>query len=210
MTTGSNAELISRFRKMANDDPTNELAHYRLGELLMKENEFQEAITSFRRALELSPQFAKVYQFLGQSLLANGQRDEAIQVWKKGYAIADEQGAYIPRDEMARLLVEQGESAPVSKRGSEPTNLAGDGFRCQRPTCMMGSRARRLTSPPFNDELGVRIQQNICVDCWQSWLRDYSIKVINELRLDLSDERHQKQYDQYMLEFLGLEEPAAG
>ena len=52
--------------------------------------------------------------------------------------------------------------------------------------------------PPINDELGQRIYQNICADCWQDWLRNYSVKVINELRLDLSREDHQAQYDEYM------------
>jgi hypothetical protein len=36
-------------------------------------------------------------------------------------------------------------------------------------------------------------------------LRNYSIKVINELRLDLSTESGQEEYDRYMKEFLGLE-----
>jgi tetratricopeptide (TPR) repeat protein len=206
----ANAERIAQFRKMATDDPENELAHYRLGGLLMEDEEYEQAIASFRRTLELSPQFSKVYQLLGQALLASGQRDEAVKAWKDGYAVADDRGDYMPRDEMSKLLVAQGEPAPVSKRGSKPEGPAGDGFRCQRPTCMMGSRARKLPAPPFRDELGARIQASVCADCWQSWLRDYSIKVINELRLDLSREDHQAQYDRYMLEFLGLEEPAAG
>ena len=57
----------------------------------------------------------------------------------------------------------------------------------------------------MNDELGRRIEANICADCWQEWLRNYSIKVINELRLDLSREDHQAMYDQYMKEFFGFE-----
>lgn len=206
----ANAERIAQFRKMANDDPENELAHYRLGSLLMEEKQYGEAIASFRRTLELSPQFSKVYQLLGQALLASGQQDEAVKAWKDGFAVADDRGDYMPRDEMSKLLVEQGQPAPASKRGGKAEGPTGDGFRCQRPTCMMGSRARKLPSPPMNDDLGRRIQANICADCWQSWLRDYSIKVINELRLDLSREEHQAQYDKYMLEFLGLEEPAAG
>ena len=40
---------------------------------------------------------------------------------------------------------------------------------------------------------------------WNDWLKNYSIKVINELRLDLSTERGQAEYDRYMREFLGLE-----
>ncbi|MFO0928857.1 MAG: Fe(2+)-trafficking protein [Gemmataceae bacterium] len=206
----ANQERINQFRKMATEDPENELAHYRLGGLLMEEGAFDDAIASFRRTLELSPQFSKVYQLLAQCQIALGEKDEAVATLTTGHAVADERGDNMPRDEMARLLVELGQPAPVSKRASAPTAEAGPGgFRCQRPTCMMGGRARQLPKPPFNDELGQKIYQQICADCWSSWLRDYSVKVINELRLDLSREDHQAQYDRYMLEFLGLDEPTS-
>lgn len=201
----ANQETIDRFRKMATDDPTNELAHYRLGGLLMENGQFPEAMESFRRTLELSPQFSKVYQLLGQCYLAAGHRKEAIDTWTRGFAVADERGDNMPRDEMARLLVEQGEQAPTSKRAVAPETAGGTGFRCQRPTCMMGSRARQLPAPPFNDEVGARIHSSVCADCWQDWFRNYSVKVINELRLDLSTEHGQAEYDRYMREFLGLE-----
>jgi tetratricopeptide (TPR) repeat protein len=204
-----NQERIAQFRKMATEDPENELAHYRLGGLLQEEGQHEEAATCFQRTLELSPHFSKVYQLLGQSQLALGRRDEAISTWQKGFAIADERGDFMPRDEISKLLVAEGLPVPISKRGVTSEPSAPGGFRCQRPTCMMGSRARQLPAPPFKGDLGARIQTHVCADCWNSWLRDYSIKVINELRLDLSRDDHQVVYDRYMLEFLGMEEPAA-
>lgn len=202
----ANQERIAQFRKMATEDPENELAHYRLGGLLMEDKQHDEAIASFKRTLELSPQFSKVYHLLAQAELALGHKDQAIATLRNGYAIADERGDNMPRDDMAKMLVELGEPAPVSKRGAATQQGVGDGFRCQRPTCMAGSRARQLPKAPFNDPLGEQIQARICFDCWQSWLKDYSIKVINELRLDLSRDDHQAQYDKYMLEFLGMDE----
>jgi Fe-S cluster biosynthesis and repair protein YggX len=202
------AERIAQFRKMANDDPDNELGHYRLGQLLMEDGQFAEAAGSFRRTLELSPQFSKVYQLLAQCLHRQGQRAEAIAVLRQGFDVADERGDNMPRDEMARLLTELGEPAPASKRRAAPAGAAAagtGGFRCQRPTCMAGPHARQLAAPPFNDDLGKRIYDSICADCWNDWLRNYSIKVINELRLDLSTEHGQAEYDRYMREFLGLE-----
>jgi Fe-S cluster biosynthesis and repair protein YggX len=201
-------ERIAQFRKMATDDPENELAHYRLGGLLMESGQHAEAIASFRRTLELSPHFSKVYQLLAQCLLAAGDQKTAVDTLKQGFAVADERGDYMPRDEMSRMLVELGETAPASKRQAHQAGplLGSEGaFRCQRPTCMMGSRARQLPAAPFNDDLGRRIHQNICADCWNDWLRNYSIKVINELRLDLSTDHGQAEYDRYMREFLGLE-----
>jgi Fe-S cluster biosynthesis and repair protein YggX len=199
-------ERIAQFRKMASDDPDNELGHYRLGQLLLEDKQYAEAARSFRRTLELSPQFSKVYHLLAQALLGDNQRAEAIKVLREGFAVADERGDNMPRDEMARLLVELGEPAPVSKKAQAPAAGAGaGGFRCQRPMCLAGSRAHQLPRPPLSDDIGRRIYETICADCWNDWLRNYSIKVINELRLDLSTERGQEEYDRYMREFLGME-----
>jgi tetratricopeptide (TPR) repeat protein len=198
-------DRINQFRKMANDDPENELGHYRLGQLLQEAGQHADAVLSFRRTLELSPQFSKVYQLLGASLLKLNQRDEAIGVYRQGFEIADERGDNMPRDEMARMLVELGQPAPVSKKAMQ-AGPSGDGFRCLRPGCWAGSRARKLPHPPMSDDIGQRIFNTVCVDCWNEWLRNYSIKVINELRLDLSTERGQEEYDRYMREFLGIEQ----
>jgi tetratricopeptide (TPR) repeat protein len=202
------SERIAQFRKMANDDPDNELGHYRLGQLLLEDQQYDQAVASFRRTLELSPQFSKVYQLLAQALKANGQRDEAVATLRQGFRVADERGDRMPRDEMGRMLIELGEAAPLPQQAvPAPSGGAavGDGFRCQRPGCMAGARARQLTSPPMNDDIGRRVQLSVCADCWTSWLRDQSIKVINELRLDLSTERGQEEYDRYMREYLGLD-----
>jgi tetratricopeptide (TPR) repeat protein len=202
-------ERIAQFRKMATDDPDNELGHYRLGQLLMEDKQYEEAIRSFRRTLELSPQFSKVYQLLAQCLQQSNQRDEAIKTLQQGFEVADERGDNMPRDEMSRMLVELGQPAPVSKRGKPAAGPGGPagvgGFRCQRPMCYAGSRARQLPKPPLSDEIGQRIYETICADCWNDWMRNYSIKVINELRLDLSDPRGAAEYDRHMKEFLGIE-----
>jgi Fe-S cluster biosynthesis and repair protein YggX len=195
-------ERITQFRKMANDDPENELGHFRLGQLLVEAGQHEEAVQSFQRTLQLSPQFSKVYQLLATSLLKLQRQEDAVQVLQQGYAVADERGDNMPREEMGEMLVQLGRSVPASKRAA---TAVGDGFRCQRPGCMLGSGAHQLPKPPMSDELGRRIYESICADCWNDWLRNYSIKVINELRLDLSTERGQEEYDRYMREYLGLE-----
>src|SRR5579883_3303387 len=159
-------ERIAQFRKMANDDADNELGHYRLGQLLMEDKQYAEAIRSFRRTLELSPQFSKVYHLLALCLLNADQRDEAVQVLKQGFAVADERGDNMPRDEMARMLIELGEPAPVSASVPAPAGpgAAGTSFRCQRPGCMFGARARQLDRPPMRDEMGRKIYDTVCAD----------------------------------------------
>src|SRR5262249_31931661 len=141
---------------------------------------------------------------LGSCLIQLGKREEAIVVLKEGFRVADQRGDNIPRDEIAKLLVGMGEPAPVSTRTAKGPREAGEGFRCQRPGCAAGPYARQLAKPPMNDELGRKIQAAVCADCWDLWLRNLSIKVINEMRLDLSDERCVEIYDQIMRETLGL------
>jgi tetratricopeptide (TPR) repeat protein len=204
-------ERIAQFRKMATDDPENELGHFRLGQLLLEDGQFEEAIHSFERTLELSPQFSKVYQLLATCLVKLERPDEAIRVLKDGYTVADERGDKMPRDEMGRMLVQLGEPAP---QPSELKAAAGDdrpdtGFRCERPGCPFMPRCRPLAAPPVKDAIGQMIQQRICADCWDYWFKQQSIKVINELRLDLSSEYGQAEYDRYMRDFLGFEDEVA-
>lgn len=199
------AERIAQFRKMATDDPENELGHFRLGQLLMEDGQFAEAATSFERTLELSPQFSKVYQLLGECFVKLDQKDKAVEVLTRGWQMADERGDKMPRDAMAKLLGSLGAAVPEATAAAEDEG-PGTGFRCQRPGCMEGKRAKQLPAPPLPDADGERIYREVCSACWTLWFRDLSIKVINELRLDLSSEFGQTEYDRHMREFFGFEE----
>jgi Fe-S cluster biosynthesis and repair protein YggX len=201
-------ERIAQFRKMASDDPDNELGHFRLGQLLSEAGQMDEAIASYCKTLELSPQFSKVYQLLAGCLLKVNRRGEAVEILQNGWKIADERGDKMPRDEMGRMLKELGEPIPAPSRPA-PDAGTGTGFRCQRPMCNTGSHAHQLPSPPLPDEMGQRIYETICADCWNEWFRGFSIKVINELRIDLSTEFGQEEYDKHMREFFGFEEEPA-
>jgi tetratricopeptide (TPR) repeat protein len=200
-------DRIVQFRKMAADDPDNELGHYRLGQLLMEAGQPEEAIASFRRTLELSPSFSRVYEYLGNCYLKLGRRDEAVKALTEGWKVADERGDRMPREAIAKMLTDLGEPIPASQRAAD-AEQEGTGFRCQRPTCAAGNRARQLPAPPVPDAIGRRIYETICADCWNDWMRNYSIKVINELRIDLSTEYGQEEYDKYMRGFFGFDEEA--
>lgn len=201
-------DRIAQFRKMATDDPENELGHFRLGQLLMEDNQLAEAVKSFEQALHLSPQFSKVYQLIGECDTKLGNKDAAVQVLIAGYKVADERGDKMPRDAMAKMLTDLGAPVPAAQAVVEDDG-PDTGFRCERPGCAAGKRAKPLASPPIPDEIGQRIADRVCMDCWNEWFKNYSIKVINELRLDLSSESGQAEYDRYMREFFGFEDLTA-
>jgi Fe-S cluster biosynthesis and repair protein YggX len=66
-----------------------------------------------------------------------------------------------------------------------------------------GKLGPKMKAPPFKNEFGKRIFENTCAPCWQEAIR-MGTKVINELRLDLSDPRAQKAWDTNIREFLNL------
>ena len=202
-------DRIAQFRKMATDDPDNELGHFRLGQLLMEDGQFGEAVASFRRTLELSPQFSKVYQLLASCLLKLGRQDEAVGVLTEGWKVADERGDKMPRDDMGRMLAQLGKPVPQAQAARPEAAGPETGFRCERPGCPFNPRARQLAAPPLPDEIGQRIREHVCADCWNDWFKNFSVKVINELRLDLSTDFGQAEYDRYMREFFGFEDAPA-
>src|SRR5436309_8676579 len=146
-------ERIAQFRKMAQDDPDNELGHFRLGQLLLEDGQFEDAARSFQRTLVLSPAFSKVYQLLAQCQLKLDRRAEAVGTLKEGYKVADARGDKMPRDEMARMLTELGEQAPAARPAVAP---AGS-FACARPGCVGGGFGQKLPAPPIPDAIGERI-----------------------------------------------------
>ena len=122
----------------------------------------------------------------------------------KGYEIAARKGDVMPRDAMANLLENIGRERPITK--VEPTTPAdGDAFLCKAS----GRTGTRLAEPPMRGSLGQWIYDNVCSEMWQTWIAQ-GTKVINELRLDFSREEDQKVFDQYMCEFLGIDEALYG
>ena len=206
MSTPETAKRIADFRNMVQGDPDDDLAHFRLGQALMDDGQFDEAIKSFERTLELTPGFSRVFQYMGECLIKAGQKEKAVEVLTKGWETANERGDRLPREAMEKLLKSQGAPIPPAAAPAVEDEGPGTGFKCKRPGCMEGKRAHQLPAPPLSDAIGERIHTDVCAACWNLWFKDLSIKVINELRLDLSSDFGQADYDKHMRDFLGFEE----
>ncbi len=195
------SERIAQFRNMAIADPTNEMAHFSLGNALLQAGQPAEAAAALQRCLELQPQMSKAYQLAGQALEQAGRRDEAIAMLTRGYEVAAGRGDAMPAGAMADLLRRLGAPVPEVKAAQKPAGAGGGSFVCQRT----GRPGTQLPKPPFRGPLGQHIYETISAETWQQWVGQ-GTKVINELRLDLSRDEHARIYDQHMIEFLGLEE----
>jgi tetratricopeptide (TPR) repeat protein len=191
---------IEQFKKMAEADPTNELGHFSLGRAYANAGLHKDAVASLERAIEINPNIAKAYQLMATSLLAENLRDPAIARLTQGVKIADARGEMLPRNEMIKMLKDLGAPVPEIKQAAEADRPVGSGeVLCKR----CGQVNPKLSEPPFNSDFGRAIFESTCTKCWREAI-GMGTKVINELRLPLSDPQAQKVWDQHIREFLNL------
>mgnify|MGYP002622943256 CR=1 FL=1 len=69
-------------------DPSNSIAHYRLGLALAHERRDDEAIKRYREAVRLNTEFYRAHDSLGCALMRRGDADEAIHHFKEALRIA--------------------------------------------------------------------------------------------------------------------------
>jgi Fe-S cluster biosynthesis and repair protein YggX len=192
---------IEQFRKMANDDPANELGHFSLGRAYLEAGRAAEAAESLGKALAINPTLSKAYQLVGSALLKLGRRDEAVAQLTTGVSVANDRGDRMPRDEMVKMLQELGAPVPELKSAPVPQQATGEGeVLCRR----CGKVDKKLAKPPFRSAFGQQVYDQICAPCWGEAIK-MGTKVINELRLPLNDPAAQKVWDQHIREFLNLQ-----
>lgn len=192
---------IEQFRKMALDDPNNELGHFSLARALMDAGDLPEASKSLQRVIALNPNISKAHQLLGECQLKLNMRELAIETLKTGIRVAMKRGDLMPKNEMLKTLSSLGIDTAEFSSASASTVAVGEGqVLCSR----CGSAKPRMSHPPFSNAQGRMIQDKVCADCWKAWI-GMGTKVINELRLPLSDPAAQKVFDQHMMEFLNLD-----
>lgn len=207
-------ERIEQFRKMAKANPDDDLAHYALGQALVDAERHGEAVNVLRHVIKINPTYSRAYVLLGSAQRALGDDDGAVDTFQAGYAAAMQRGDLMPANEMKGLLTALG-SAPDSARMIDAMNAAlGDDpdagrepeegeVRCAR-THRIGAA---MTMKPFDDPVGEWIVGHISQESWSAWI-EMSIKVINELRLDLGDPMGQQAYDDHMRDFLNIPQSA--
>lgn len=65
-----------------------------------------------------------------------------------------------------------------------------------------------LNRPPMAGPIGQILLENVSEEAWNEWL-EAQIKIINEERLDLSEEKAQRRLFQQMVQFLNIEDVVA-
>jgi tetratricopeptide (TPR) repeat protein len=83
---GEAIEHLSRAIRLDSDKKATLYAHFYLGLVYLERDMFEDAQTFFQKTLVLGPNLIEAYYELGRAYWFNGQRDEALQTWRDGFA----------------------------------------------------------------------------------------------------------------------------
>jgi tetratricopeptide (TPR) repeat protein len=83
---GEAIEHLSKAIRLDNDRKATLYAHFYLGLVYLERDMFEDAQTFFQKSLVLGPNLIEAYFELGRAYWFNGQRDEAMQTWRDGFA----------------------------------------------------------------------------------------------------------------------------
>jgi tetratricopeptide (TPR) repeat protein len=83
---GEAIEHLSRAIRLDNDKKATLYAHFYLGLVYLERDMFEDAQTFFQKTIALGPNLIEAYYELGRAYWFNGQRDEALDTWKSGFA----------------------------------------------------------------------------------------------------------------------------
>jgi Fe-S cluster biosynthesis and repair protein YggX len=197
-------QRIAQFQNMASADPTNEMAHYSLGNAYAQAGRHREAAESYLRCTELVPDMSKAFQLAADNLVKAGDEERAYRALVAGYEVATLRGDLMPKKAMAELFGKIGR--PVPQVTGAPVETGSPGAGPGDFVCFKSGRAgTKLAAPPFKGPVGDWIFQNISSETWKDWIGQ-GTKVINELRLDLSRDADSETYDRAMREYLGIDD----
>ena len=192
-------QRIEQWEKMANEAP-DAMSWFSLGNAYRDAERHMDAIDALRKAIEFDSTMSRAYQSLAQSLIQLGKNDEAEPVLTDGYKIATERGDVMPQKAMGSLLEKIGKPIPqIEQKQQEQVEITGDQVLDQRS----GKPGNRLPDPPMRGPIGKYIYDHFSQETWREWIGQ-GTKVINELRLDFSNDEHQRIYETQMLEWLGF------
>jgi tetratricopeptide (TPR) repeat protein len=83
---GEAIEHLSKAIRLDNDRKASLYAHFYLGLVYLEREMFEDAQTFFRKTLALGPNLTEAHYELGRAHWFNGERNEARQAWRDGYA----------------------------------------------------------------------------------------------------------------------------
>lgn len=96
--------MIDNFEAMLAQGQDSVMLRFGLGTEYLKQNDYAQAITHLRAAVEQDPDYSAAWKLLGKALAAKGAPREAIQAYERGIEVAEKRGDKQAAKEMRVFL----------------------------------------------------------------------------------------------------------
>lgn len=101
-------DRIANFQNLLKQFPDNEMARFSLGKAYFDANQFAEAKSELEKALAKRPDWMVVQILIGKCQLSLGNKEGALESFKKARQLAIDQNHEGPLAEMNDLLADLG------------------------------------------------------------------------------------------------------
>jgi len=95
---------IDALKKMLAQGQDSLILRFGLGQALLNEKQFTEAITHLQKAVEFDAEYSAAWKLLGKALVENQQHNEAIAAYEQGIKVAESKGDIQAAKEMKVFL----------------------------------------------------------------------------------------------------------
>ncbi len=100
MDTAHNSPALASFERMLASGKDGALLRFSLGNEYVKAGEAARAALHLRRAVEFDGDYTAAWKLLGRALADSGRRDEALEAYRSGIAVAQRKGDKQAQKEM--------------------------------------------------------------------------------------------------------------
>ena len=111
---GEAIEHLSKAIRLDNDRKASLYAHFYLGLVYLEREMYEDAQSFFRKTITLGPNLTEAHYELGRAHWFNGERNEALQAWRDGFA-ANKFSPWGKKCAETLAIVEAGGAPPRAK-----------------------------------------------------------------------------------------------
>jgi folate-binding protein YgfZ len=105
-------EKVEMFKKVLEIDPVDQVANFGLGSIYLETGRYEEGLPPLNTVIEQFKDYSAAYLLLGKTLEKLSENDKAIDIYKKGIAVASKKGDLMPLKDMQNRMNQLIHSSP--------------------------------------------------------------------------------------------------
>ena len=105
-------ERVGMFKQVLEIDPQDQVANFGLGSIYLETERYQEGLEPLKTVIAAHQDYSAAYLLLGKTWEKLSNKEEAIETYKKGIAVASKKGDLMPLKDMQNRMNQLLQSSP--------------------------------------------------------------------------------------------------